>query len=196
MKTIGLYLNSPLQTWAGAAVVKTRVDTQKQPSERALRGMLLATFGVPRGETLPVVEKASIEVKVINQGHIVKDFQIIGNRSDEMEFLTRIGKLLRLSKVPARPIRANNSSSLKSNEGNSIVRRTYLADAKFLVLISGETDEDTESIYNSLLDPVWTPYLGKRAFPPTFPFILGVFDSENPEDEATAKIREIEGCVV
>lgn len=187
MKTIGLYLNSPLQSWAGPAVVKTRVDTQNQPSERAIKGLLEAAFGVPRNQTNPIIEKSNIDISVLHPGHIVKDFQIISNRLDEEEFLVRIGRVLNLSIKPAQRLVSDNS------KGNSIVRRTYLADSKFLILVNGSTDEDTEIIYNKLLQPVWTPYLGKRAFPPTFPFILGIFDSDNPKESAINRILEIEG---
>lgn len=180
--TIALHLGGPLQSWATGALVNTRVDTDRQPKERAIRGMLAACFGTKRGEMYPPeVLKAKIEVIMLKGGSKVRDFQIISNRPGEEEYLNKIGRILKKgAKSPEKVATPENSG------GNAIVRRSYLGDAKFIVLITGDNDEETETIFSALKNPVWSPYLGRKSFAPTFPFILGMVDESSAEVSARA----------
>lgn len=188
MKTIALHLGSPLQSWATKALVKTRVDTDRSPSERAIRGLLAACFGVPRGVAYPeAVQLADIKIVKIDGGSIVRDYQTIGARSDEIDYLNRVGKILARGKAPLKVAVADNGGF------NSVVRRTYLADARFLVLITGQTDAHTELISNAIASPSWSPYFGRKAFAPTFPFFLGRFDQENAEKESKLLLEKLIG---
>lgn len=185
-KVIALNFSGPLQSWAGPAVVKTRVDTNSAPSARAIRGLLAACFGVPRGGMAPAsLVDASIEVRTLRKGRVVSDFQIISNRAGEEEYLSRVGSMINLGKRAPKVLTADNQGN------NSITRRTYLADAQFIVTIQGVTDGATEEIYSALREPVWSPYLGKKAFAPTFPFLLGVFDEATVEDDVATLLAEI-----
>lgn len=190
MKTIALRFAGPLQSWAGEATVKTRVDTNRHPSHRAIKGMLAAAFGVSRGEEYPsIIRNAVIEVVPLKDGKIIKDFQIVSLRPGEEDYLQRIGQILKRGKL------FNNKDRLtpdNEKKNSTIVRRTYLGDASFLVLITGASEEETSKIYERLQNPVWSMYLGKKAFPPTFPFILGLVNSENSVDEALLRLRKIE----
>lgn len=185
MSSIYLNLAGPLQSWAGPSVLKTRVDTKREPSERAIRGLLMAAFGVPRGKSQPEeISDARIEISTLNQGRVVRDFQIVGDRSDEELFLERLGRIFVLGN------RAWGGHASPDSRGmNKIVNRTYLGDAQFIVKITGKTEEETFKIFSMLQKPTWDLYLGKKAFPATFPFLLGVFSSE---EEAMARLKEIE----
>jgi CRISPR system Cascade subunit CasD len=186
VKTLVLHLHGPLQSWAGPSMVKTRVDTNRKPSERAIKGSLLAAFGVPRGETITIVDNSSVEVITLRSGTIVRDFQTIGSRTDEEEYRQRVGRVLELGKNPKEYISANGATM--------VINRTYLGDAAFLVYVNGATDDETEEIYSQLLDPVWSPYLGKRALSPTFPFILGLFDEQGSDlKQAVLKTLKLMG---
>ena len=169
-----------MQSWATGALVNTRVDTDRAPKERAIRGMLAACFGTERGKLYPPeVQKARIEVVTVSGGSKVRDFQIVSNRAGEEEYLTKIGRILKKgAKAPQKTAIPENSG------GNSIVRRSYLGDASFIVLITGDSAEETESLFRALKSPVWSPYLGRKAFAPTFPFMLGMVDEESAETEA------------
>lgn len=186
-KVIALNFSSPLQSWAGKSLVKTRVDTESKPKERAIKGLLAACFGIHRDGVIPdIIKDSVVTVDVLQKGQVVRDFQIIGNREDEKDFLTRIGRILnRGAKTPLKTIISDNAG------GNSIVRRTYLAEAQFLVFIAGKDDSETLEIYEKLRNPVWSPYLGRKAFAPTFPFILGLVDSENKVSEAKSIIEKV-----
>lgn len=186
MKTIVLHLTGPLQSWAGPALVKTRVDTKREPGVQAIRGLLLAAFGVPRGESLSIVDDTKIEIASIRSGRIVRDFQTISSRDGEEFYAEKVGRILERGKRRPNFISANNATM--------VVNRTYLGDAAFLIAIQGHDDSATEKLLAQLLNPRWSPYLGKRAFAPTFPFILGAFDEE-PKDafeSARTRLNEIQ----
>lgn len=182
MKTISLHLAGPIQSWAGPALVKTRVDTDRSPSARAIRGLLTSTWGIPREDSIPSeIEEAKIEISTLSPGEVIRDFQTISNRAGEEKYLNRIGRVLNRGKRPPGVNVADNGGF------QSIVRRTYLADARFLVLVTGRNEDETQEIYSRLLEPVWSPYLGRKAFTPTFPFILGIFEA----DEARQKSMDL-----
>lgn len=190
-KTLALHLSGPLQSWATTALVKTRVDTDRAPKAKAIRGMLAACYGIPRGQEYPKsIQEAKINIVTLNSGSVIRDFQIISNRAGEEEYLNRIGQIMARGRTTSKDYKV---AVADNNGGNSIVRRTYLGDASFLVLITGATPNDTDLLNRALLDPVWSPYLGKRAFSPTFPFMLGYVESNNAENEAKERLSEILG---
>lgn len=59
--------------------------------------------------------------------------------------------------------------------GTSISRRTYLIDAEFIVRVTCEGH--TEEIDTAFAEPKFSVYLGKKAFPASFPFYLGTGNS-------------------
>lgn len=186
MSTIALHLGGPLQSWATRVLVKTRVDTDRVPGESALRGMLAACFGIERGQEHPeALRSATFKIIQLKEGQVIRDYQIIGNRAGEEEYLRRIGRALNGGKSGLKVLAADNQG------GNSIVRRTYLGDASFLVLITGANEEATDSIYSALKAPRWTPYLGRKAFAPTFPFLLGIFPDGQAEDQARLLLEDL-----
>lgn len=180
-KMIALNFTAPLQSWAGKSLIKTQVYTNLTPEDRAIRGLIAACFGVPRGVSYPsIISNAKICFEVIRPGSLVRDYQIISPRPGEEEFISKIGRIIQLG------TKQNKMKVLTANnEGkSSIVNRTYLADAQILVFIQGKDSEDTSLILDKIYHPIWSPYLGKKAFSPTFPFILGLVDSESKVEDA------------
>lgn len=57
-----------------------------------------------------------------------------------------------------------------------VVKRTYLADAEFIVRITCEGH--AEDIDRAVSSPTFATYLGRKAFPATFPFYLGVGNAD------------------
>lgn len=56
-------------------------------------------------------------------------------------------------------------------------QRAYLADAVFVAFIEFDNDGDARVVADALNDPIYTPYLGRKAFLPTGPLVLGVHDT-------------------
>lgn len=178
-KVIILNLTSPLQSWAGYYVDKTRIDTSSQPSERAIKGLIAAAFGIHRGADIPeIIKESTVSVKIVKQGKIIKDFHTIGSQNSvregakphNSEFFDKIGRIL---------LRGRQLTSKNSVTANPIIsERSYLGDAQFLVSIKGRSNAETQEILSKLLNPKWDLYLGRKAFPPVFPFNLGLFNEE------------------
>jgi len=58
------------------------------------------------------------------------------------------------------------------HKGDAVItRRSYLADAVFVVAVTGE-DTDIARIAGALHQPHWNPYLGRRSCVPDEPFLL------------------------
>lgn len=183
MDSLALYFHGPLQSWAGPSLVKTRVDTNRKPSERAIAGLIAAAYGMERTGSMPAsIRDSEITIESLSAGRVVKDFQIISNRPGEEEYIRRIA------------VATKERNLVAPNKKTMIVNRTYLADAKFIVFVSGKNQEDTEDIYAKMLSPVWSPYLGKRAFAPTFPFILGLVPTESRKERALELIAQFTGA--
>jgi CRISPR system Cascade subunit CasD len=74
----------------------------------------------------------------------------------------------------AQGVRVANAktSRTKSSLTNSISRRYYLADARFLVGLEGDDHDLLRHLYNALRAPHWPLYLGRKAFVPGEPVWL------------------------
>jgi len=192
-KDIILNIASPLQSWAGYYVDKTRIDTSRQPSERAIRGLISASFGVHRGSDVPeIIQSSEISVKTVNHGRIIKDFHTIGSQNSvregakphNSEFFEKIGRIL---------VRGKQLTSKNSITATPIIsNRSYLGDAQFLVSIKGRDKSETEEILFNLLNPKWDLYMGKKAFAPVFPFNLGLFDEKDSFENALDMLQNIQ----
>src|SRR5690606_20926574 len=129
-KVIVLNFSSPIQSWAGPSVIKTRVETRREPSSQAIMGLLCACFGVSRGDfrnkNYPDALKGlKITVKVLNQGQIIRDFQTITARPDEEFFRQKVGRIF---------VKGNQKPpEWVTGKTTTVVERTYIADAHFLV---------------------------------------------------------------
>ena len=183
MKVVLLNLAGPLQSWAGPALMKSKVTTQMAPTDSALKGMLAACFGITRealseGDIPDSLRDAQFTIETRQNGKIVRDFQTVGTRSDEKEYTDRIGRIFKRGAKAAPRISWPGSTV---NAG--IVTRTYLGDAEFFVEIRSSNDKAVEEIFAALSEPVWSPYLGRKAFSPTAPFLIGIFEEEELPDK-------------
>ncbi|WP_164479122.1 CRISPR-associated protein Cas5 [Nakamurella antarctica] len=81
---------------------------------------------------------------------------------------------------------------------NAISRRHYLSDAEFMVAISHPDDRITDQLLQSVSNPVFATYLGRKACLPRFPFVLGVSDlgadqllTDLPTTRRNQKLRKL-----
>lgn len=170
--SIFIRLAGPLQSWAGPAVSGNFIRTQQIPTLTGLQGLLAGALGAHRDEIPAWVKKVRFTVREDNKPIFVDDFQTIGSREDEWDYRRRMAIILR-GKIP----RSNSQLSFKPAVGaTAIARRTYLANAEFIVRVTDE--RHTEEIDHALSEPTFATYLGRKAFPAVFPFYLGTGDSE------------------
>ncbi|KTF04575.1 type I-E CRISPR-associated protein Cas5/CasD [Trueperella bernardiae] len=164
-------LAGPLQSWAGASVTGNIVHTELEPTRSGLVGLLAGACGYYRGEWPSWLDDLVFIVRNDNRGMLTDDFQTINPPTVEKEFKRglsiALGRSIRakdaLTHTPAGPT--------KKGARTAVITRTYIANGEFLVQIT--SNEHVDQIREALKNPVFTSYLGRKAFAPTFPFVLG-----------------------
>lgn len=175
--SIYLRLASPLQSWAGQRVSPIITDTHLVPTFSGLSGLLGAALGCPIGVRPRWFKDLGVRVRVDDRGEVTHVIQIATNRLTH-----RPGSKVFADPHALRIYNAANSGSGKtgnrftkikpsSNFQNALLERTVLGGAQFLVEFTAPGHED--EVMAALLDPVFSPYLGRKAYVPTFPFLLG-----------------------
>ena len=171
--SVFIRLSAPLQSWAADAVSGNFVKTQRYPTQSGLQGLVAGALGCRRGEWPEWIQGMHFTVREDKSPSITNEYQTIGSREDEFDFRRRIATSLQLK---GRLTTVSSLAFKPGTQANAISRRTLLADGEFLVRITHETH--TEEIDQALASPKFSTYLGKKAFPATFPFYLGVGNSE------------------
>lgn len=155
---LALRLEGPLQSW-GFEDRFNRRKTGSLPTKSALLGLCCAALGAGRGS------------------------------AKEKEWLPRLNALeclvIDTRERDSRPMRRMEDFHTVQNTRTAdgkikethITYRTYLNDAAFATILSG--DEGTlNELKAALADPVWGVWLGRKACIPSAPMLAGVFESE------------------
>lgn len=165
-------LAGPLQSWAALSITGNFVRTERTPTDTALKGLLAGALGFRRGQWASWVEDVSFTVREDANSSVVSDFQTIGSREDEFEFRKRLGIMQQMKAA-----KSIGQLSFKPAVGaTAISRRTYLVDGEFIVRVTHP--EHVEEIDQALSSPAFSTYLGRKAFPASFPFYLGTGNSD------------------
>ena len=149
MNVLLLRISGPMQSW-GVQSRFTERDTGLEPSKSGVVGLLCAALGRKRQEPVDDFAALRMGVRVDCEGNMEYDFQT------------------------AQGIRVENAKTRKAKSSltNSISRRYYLADARFLVGLEGDDLALLTDLHNALRDPHWPLYLGRKAFVPGEPIWL------------------------
>ena len=159
MSGLLLRLAGPLQSWGERSAFTAVRDTASFPTRSALIGLFAAAEGIRRGDDLARYSDLRITVRVDRSGVRLVDYHTVG------------GGL---------PKERTAATAGGSNKGAAVItRRHYLADAVFVVAVSGP-EPDITRLARALRRPHWAPYLGRRSCLPDEPFLLGgpVHDAE------------------
>ncbi|WP_172411784.1 type I-E CRISPR-associated protein Cas5/CasD [Arthrobacter globiformis] len=177
MTSLYLRLAGPYQSWAGPRATGNHVHTQPIPTRTGVIGLCAAALGARIGEWPEWLQELDIEVRVDHAGVVEKDFQTINPRPEAQQFMNRIWI------AAGNRSRFPGSFTPDAQKGTSIVRRTYLAGAAFTVRLGHP--EKLDQLAAAFASPGFSPYLGRKAFAPSFPFLLGTGD-DGLLDEAPA----------
>ncbi|HZU75704.1 MAG TPA: type I-E CRISPR-associated protein Cas5/CasD, partial [Dehalococcoidia bacterium] len=166
MSTLLLRLSGPMQSWGTDSRFELRF-TGTEPSKSGVIGLLCAALGKPReeqlGDSAPTLARLSglrMGVRIERPGRLLADYQTAGSyrRSADAQ---RYGIVNALGRILPNPVPST---------------RYYLADACFLVGLSGKDEPDDEALlrqlFDALVQPVWQIYLGRKAFVPSEPVFL------------------------
>ncbi|MGW4412319.1 type I-E CRISPR-associated protein Cas5/CasD [Nonomuraea sp. NPDC004702] len=167
MSGLVLRLAGPLQSWGEHSAFAER-DTQRFPTRSALIGLFAGAYGPRRGEDLSRFAPLAFTIRIDRPGIPTVDFHTVG------------GGRARQHTVPTA------EGGRRSVETATIVtRRHYLADAVFVVGVSGPPSLIAD-LAERLRRPRWQPYLGRRSCPPDPPFLLRL--TEDPVAELTERV--------
>lgn len=164
MVTLLLQCVAPLQAWGTQSNFSVR-DTGREPSKSGIVGLLCAALGRPRAE--PVADLAGLRmgVRVDREGQILRDFHTAGQGAAD----------------PYKGYLQADGSSV--SKGTIISNRYYLADALFLVGLTGD-EKLLETLHQALADPRWMLFLGRKACVPGRPVYLPDGWQTKPLDES------------
>lgn len=152
MKSLLLKFAGPLQSWGTSSHFETR-HTDYYPSKSAVIGMIAAAFGYRRNEPhdadLMQLNELAFAVRIDQQGNLLKDYHI-----------------------------ALTSNPTRNPNGSYVTNRYCLEDAVFLVALGSEDGLFLEKIEQALAAPYFQLYLGRRSFPLSYDFIIGMQEED------------------
>lgn len=151
MPTLLLRLAGPMQSWGTTSRFNQR-DTGKEPSKSGVIGLVAASLGIDRDNwnDLEPLTKLAMGVRHDRPGVLKRDYQTAGAATTDT-----------IIKAEGKPSKDGVTS-----------QRQYLADAVFLVGLSGEGLDLLERAHSSLRNPRWTLYLGRKSYVPSLPVWL------------------------
>jgi CRISPR system Cascade subunit CasD len=134
-----------MQSWGVASQFTVR-DTGLEPSKSGVIGLICAALGRPRQAAVEDLAAMRMGVRVDREGVLRSDYQIA-----------------------QRVLRSDGASVTKNSVTSN---RYYLSDAAFLVGLESTDFSLLERIQQALQQPVWTLFLGRKAFVPSAPVWL------------------------
>lgn len=143
MHLLLLRLSGPMQSWGVQSQFTVR-DTGLEPSKSGVVGLLCAALGRPREADIDDLASLSFGVRVDGEGTMASDYH-----------------------TAQQVLKAGGG--IKDTE---VSRRYYLADACFLAGLAGKDIDLLTRLQAALRDPVWSLYLGRKAFVPGEPIWL------------------------
>lgn len=156
MYFLGLFLKAPLQSWGGKNMLNINAQspktTETQPTKSAVLGLIRSALGIERGEDDALgLKDMRFIVRCDDSGIMLRDYNIAQR--------THHG------------FRAGTTKELPAY---------YLEDATFVALLGADNYEKIKRIDEALKNPMWAPFLGRRAYVPSLPVSLGIIYSDDP----------------
>lgn len=164
MRTLLLRLAGPAQSWSGVQLYPTTVQTERIPTRSGLLGLLACCLGAPAGAWPGWLEEIELYVRVDKPGDIASDFQTVNGVPKHLE--THFAR----TTLAENPRRRWPQIEL-AGEAYNLRHRRFLADAEFVLAVCHE--QYMPDLAAAVTSPRFMPYLGRKAFAPTFPFVLG-----------------------
>jgi CRISPR system Cascade subunit CasD len=153
MNVLLLRLMGPMQSWGLQSRFLER-DTGLEPSKSGVVGLLCAAQGKSRDDTRAVQELAQLKmgVRVDRPGVLAYDYHTAQN----------------VREANAKRVDLDERKGVR----DSVSRRHYLSDAAFLVGLESDDPALLERLQDTLQNPRWPLYLGRKAFVPSAPIHL------------------------
>lgn len=164
--TLLLQLAGPMQSWGTRTHTSDR-PTGLEPTKSGVVGLCAAALGIKRGEPLDHLTALTMGVRVDREGHLERDFQTVHPHPyvGDTHLSTKVG--------------AGGLQGVTGVDGAKLRETWYLADAVFIVALTGAR-EVVEEVAAALQRPHFPLSLGRAAYPPARPPLLGVTSRTDP----------------
>jgi CRISPR system Cascade subunit CasD len=149
--TLLLRLNGPMQSWGYRSRFDYR-DTALEPTRSGVIGLICAAMGIARGEDITRFDAIRMGVRVDRDGRLERDYH-----------------------TALDVIKADGSG-----KDTVVSFRNYLADASFTIGLQSSDQKLLNEIAGALLSPVWTLFLGRKAFPLAVPPVVELSNPVKP----------------
>lgn len=172
--TLAFYLDGPMQSWGASSRFQHR-KTESFPTKSGVLGLLSAALGIDKhapDESERLAPLAALEFSafaVVHSEHpreVVRllDFHTVGGGYDRNDPVERLHITTKASGGPSTTV---------------ITHRTYLTDARFIVVLSGDPTV-LQTCATALADPKWGVWFGRKSCLPASPLspVLAVSPSE------------------
>jgi len=173
-----LLLDGPLQSWGFASRFQRRT-TGLYPTKSGVIGLLAAAMGLAKGsreedQKLPPLRASLMHVVLLPKAKWWIRQPGPERRSDWLE-LVRLEDYHTVGggfDPETQPHCVPRTASGKPDKDATLSRREYLLDARFGVILVGQSDVLIEAA-GALCDPVWGLWLGRKSCIPAAPVLAG-----------------------
>lgn len=186
-KWLLLWFEAPLQSW-GADSKFDRRDTLKFPTKSGVYGLILSAMGAS-GEQRELLEKlSSMEMTVISytkenqKNFLLLDYHTVGGGYDSDDDWENLH-------IPKK-----SDGDKPVGQGNKITYRYYLQNAKFGIILQIPI-ELKYNIEESLKNPKYQIYLGRKNCTPTDIVFRGIYETKDEAFKEIEKISKDKGLI-
>ncbi len=183
-KYLALWLEGPIQSYG----INSTIDNsfaESFPSRSAIIGIILSSMGKGGSQAELLLSFKKLSQTIIYYHHInnknpkrLRDIRMVGSGYNDKNK----GK---------NPIMKKNSNRSKRFTTIKPTYRYYLQDVAFGVIFQLPKNNDLKNkIINSIQNPVWDTFLGRKNCAPTEFLYQGVFDSEEECEEKFKQLSE------
>lgn len=181
-RTLLLRLAGPQQSW-GTSAIGDR-NTESVPTRSGILGLLAGTLGAERGHWPDWLGGVEAWARVDRPGLIESDFHVVSPPHESLtearsRHLAIVTGSKTVSKVDHIVLLGSGGKWSPLKTGRLVSQtshRQYLADAEFIVGITHPDEDSLNDLVAAVQNPVFDTYLGRKSFPPAFPFRLGLRD--------------------
>jgi len=172
-----------MQSWAGYRRIAAVVHTYPIPTKSGVAGLLGACLGVQNYMSL--VREFGLRVRVDRTNPAKVDLQIgSGPKAHEIDDAARALVMATATIDRRTPFPKKLHGGTLA--GAAMVDRYFIPHAEFICEITGDSKR-VEAWHAAFRDPAFMPYLGRMAYAPTWPLVLGTY--AGPEDVLSALPR-------
>lgn len=177
MKYLKLNLSGVLQYFSAddAIALRKTYTTSLYPTSKAINGLICSALGYKRNDprSNELYKKLDFKYNIISNPIILNDFQTIKPLKSQAYYMNKQNKSNKFTTV-----------SGSQRDGQLIKNVQYIQNAEFNVYIGSESEDLLLEIYNAILNPVYSLFIGKRSCIPNKPIVTSfeLFDKEDLKD--------------